>query len=215
MIRQGPWSHTIFQHVTRYPTSGNDLMWNETLGIGYLPSDGYDYGEEYWQKYQGYRDEFGHKLTQARATFMYKSGIDCDSCCDVGIGNGEFMQYVGCKGYDVNPNAVEWLKWVHSYGDPYAERFDVLTMWDVLEHIDDPGPLLARAEHVFTSLPIYADATECLASKHLRPHEHIWHFTDAGIKAFMRLHGFKFAYSDDIETRLGREGIMSYYFTKR
>src|ERR1017187_3224838 len=128
----------------------HDLVWCEH-GHGFLKSEGYDYGEEYWEKYQGYVNDLGHRLTAARIDFIKRNLGTLDGLCDVGIGSGEFVDKAKCKGFDVNPFAKEWLTRHENYGDPYAENFKALSFWDVLEHIEDPSPLLRKAEHVFIS----------------------------------------------------------------
>ena len=191
------------------------LQWVEDLGFGFLMSDGYDYGEEYWQKYQSYINDLGAQLSNARANFVLKNLGNYHDVCDVGVGSGQFVDTIKCKGYDVNPFANEWLKAHGYYADPYAENFNALCFWDVLEHIIDSSALLGSTEHVFVSVPIHVDLEACLASKHLRPGEHIWHFTDRGIKNFMALAGFECVDQSDFETKLGREDILSYFFKKR
>jgi len=197
--------------ISNYPY---DLVWNRSLEIGYLQSTGYDYGKEYWQKYQSYINDLGEKLSLGRAKFVIENIGSCEGLCDVGIGSGQFVDTVKCKGYDVNPFAKEWLKDHGNYADIYKETFSALSFWDVLEHIDDPSNLLEKTENIFVSVPIHKDINACLVSKHLRPSEHIWHFTDAGFKNFMSLYGFQCKDTSNFETVLGREDIMSYYFKK-
>jgi hypothetical protein len=190
------------------------LNWLTGIGIGHLKSDGYEYGEAYWEIYQKYGvGDVGEKLTQARINFVKKNLGSMTSLCDVGVGNGQFVDTVKCKGTDVNPVANEWLK-QHGYYVDDISPFQVLTFWDVLEHIEDPTDILKNAKHVFVSTPIYSDAAACLKSKHLKPGEHIWYFTDTGIKNYMDLFGFVCKDTSDCETQLGRESIMSYYFTR-
>jgi hypothetical protein len=140
-------------------------------------------------------------------------GVTFDDLCDVGVGSGQFVDTVKCKGTDVNEVANAWLK-EHGYYVDDATKFKSLTLWDVIEHIEDPTSLLVNAENVFISTPIYVDAENCLRSKHLKPGEHIWYFTDEGIKYFMSRLGFEIVAESDCETKLGRESILSYYFTK-
>lgn len=198
-----------------FPTAnGHPLLWRPDLGIGYLKSNGLSYEDNYWQKYQVYKaTELGRQLNAYRTSFVRRWLKEIDTLCDVGIGSGHFVEEYPCKGYDVNALAVEWLVKHDSYADPYDRRFDALSFWDVLEHIDEPAPLLT-VKHVFMSIPIHLDVHACLRSKHLRPDEHIWHFTHDGLELFMRLHGYELRFSDNGETKLGREDIMSYYFRR-
>ena len=202
---------TISVPIEGYPYP---LLWREDLGIGFLKSDGYDYGEDYWVKYQSYINDLGMKLSTARGAFVLNNLKTFNGLCDVGIGSGQFIEMVGCKGYDVNEFAVQWLKENDYYADVYKETFNALSFWDVLEHIEDPSELLNKTDKVFVSVPIHKDINACLASKHLRPAEHIWHFTNDGIKNFMRMFGYRAIASSNFETKLGREDIISYYFAK-
>lgn len=195
-------------------SNGNDLLWRDDLGIGYLKSNGYDYDQAYWDKYLGYRDGLGVSLTEERYKFALKHMSNTADVCDVGIGSGQFVERSGGHGFDINPVAQKWL-YAHGYfGDPYKHDFEALTMWDVLEHIDDPSPLLERHSLIITSLPIHSSLEGCLASKHLRPDEHIWHFTHEGIIKFMGLFGYECQDIADFETKLGRESIMTYCFKR-
>jgi len=190
------------------------LKWSSELEIGYLRSDGYEYGDEYWEKYQSYVNDFGIKLTSARVEFASRFLCPESALCDVGIGSGQFVEAMKCSGYDVNQHAVTWLIDKQRYADPHLVKFDTLTFWDVLEHVDDPSELLSRVKQVIISVPIHESLEACLKSKHLRPGEHIWHFTDKGIVNFMKLYGFKLRDKSNFETELGREDILSYCFER-
>jgi hypothetical protein len=199
-----------------YPTSnGYDLKWNPALGIGYLPTRGYEYDTEYWEHYSELSSTaIGVKLTAFRKSFVIDNLGGPGDLCDVGIGSGSFVKAMSCKGYDVNPHAKRWLEKNGSFGNPHERSFDTLTFWDVLEHIDDPTPLLVRPKHVFVSMPIFPDVAAVLASKHLKPDEHLWYYTEPGLKTFMKYFGFELVSKSDEETKIGRESIMAYFFTR-
>lgn len=195
----------------------NPLLWREDLGFGYLKSDGFVYDDDYWENYRRLSADptgIGAQLTSYRKSFVSKHLSDLSCHCDVGIGSGEFVEAARCWGYDVNPAAIKWLNDERRYGDPYQERFESLSFWDVLEHIDDPQPILEATDHVFVSLPIHQSLESCLTSKHLKPNEHIWQFTDRGFCNFMKLFGFSLVDKGDGETRAGREAIQTYYFNR-
>jgi hypothetical protein len=202
--------------VSVCPTSnGNPLIWRNDLGLGYLRSNGYIYAEDYWDKYHAYDNNgIGWKLTYFREAFVAKHMPNFDKVCDVGIGSGQFIKHVGAKGYDINYYAQKWLRESNHFGNPYEEQFEALTFWDVLEHLEDPTAILANTNNVFMSVPIHGTVRECMASKHLRPNEHIWHFTPKGVEFFMKYYGFELVDSSDGETKAGRESIMSYYFRR-
>ena len=141
---------------------------------------------------------------------------------DVGIGSGAFLsERLKCghrkdKGYDINVVGYHWLCKHGYWFNPYVASVDVATLWDVLEHIEDFGPLLANVRQwVFLAVPIFRDQEHALRSKHFRPDEHCWYFTAPGLQHVMGLHGFELKHSDDRESRRGREDILSFVFRRR
>lgn len=69
---------------------------------------------------------------------------------DIGLGTGEFLYYMGKKGWEVkgvepNPSARKYAKENYNLtvvdeteiGDLPTAHFDVITMWHVLEHVTD------------------------------------------------------------------------------
>jgi hypothetical protein len=161
----------------------------------------------------------GGALMQARCDLVERHyhGI----LCDVGIGSGAFVEarnqrFPGSTlGYDVNPAGRHWLHARQLWRDPHLEHVDAVSLFDVLEHIQDFRPLLANVRRwLFVSLPIFRDAEHALASKHFRPLEHSWYFTQAGLLSTLGALGFVCAEISDDETRLGREDILSFAFRR-
>ena len=107
----------------------------------------------------------GAALTQARIDLVRRH-FD-GQVVDIGIGGGRFVTESGAMGFDVNPEAVDWLKAQERYYDPYQHHAEAVTCWDSLEHIPEPEKLLDHVgEWLFVSMPIYKDQADCLASKH-------------------------------------------------
>lgn len=199
------------------------LFWFNLYGFGYLRNNAEDtdvYDSAYFQKYVVMADtDMGRNLTSARKKLCELVLKEYSTVCDVGIGCGNFVESMSeyeCKGFDVNTVAKEWLVERELYADPYSEKFDWLTLWDVFEHIDDIHSILkAPRRGVIMSIPIYKDFTHCTNSKHLRPNEHIWYFTHNGLIGLMKKAGYDLVYTDNRETVLGREDIISYIFKKK
>lgn len=191
------------------------LLWSEELGMGFHPRPPMDYSGPYFEKYQALDDTpMGEALTRARVEMVARH---CQSgVVDIGIGGGRFVTEADCWGYDVNAEAVAWLKARNRYFDIYANATEAICCWDSLEHIPEPEKLLAQVgEWVFVSMPIYQDSKDCLKSKHFKPGEHLWFFTDWGFINWMDRQGFEMMERNDIESKLGREEIMSYAFRRR
>ena len=81
---------------------------------------------------------------------------------DIGCGAGSFMQIANSFGYeatgiDISPTAAEICQSQGlnaSSGDflttAFSCRFDVITMWDVIEHLRDPRAVLHRASELLS-----------------------------------------------------------------
>ncbi|HAS0916750.1 methyltransferase domain-containing protein [Enterobacter asburiae] len=199
----------------------NGLVWLPELGIGRFPvPPERPYDSSYFAKYrQMAQTSMGIQLNAARIQLVARHHQG--KVLDVGIGSGQFVETrTDTWGYDVNPEGVAWLKaggrWANLY-EPHSPDgdFPALTFWDSLEHIDDPEAAVARAgQWVFVSLPVFKNAEHILTSRHYRKDEHIWYFTDEGIRRWFGVQGFVCAEHNTIESMLGRDGISSYAFRR-
>lgn len=192
------------------------LAWLPELGIGRYPvPKDRPYDADYFMRYQSMgKTLMGQQLTAARIEMVgrHYQGL----VLDVGIGSGQFVNSrPDTWGYDVNPAGIEWLKERGRWADLYHDRYPALSFWDSLEHIDRPDLAVARAEKwVFLSVPIFDGAEHILQSHHFRKDEHIWYFTDYGIKRWFDEQGFMCIEQNVVESQLGRNGIESYAFCR-
>lgn len=196
------------------PDSENGyLIWYPEYGYGRHTAPPMDYTQDYWASYQD-RDasDMGKALTCERIAMVERhySG----ELIDIGIGGGIFVDFMDCKGYDVNPKAVEWLESNNAYADPY-QGCEAITCWDSLEHIAEPEKLVESvAQWVFVSMPIYDSVEHCLESPHYKPGEHLWYWTHQGLIDWFGTLGFELIEENDIESQLGRREIYSYAFKR-
>jgi len=196
------------------------LTWWPEIGIGWYPVEAgiEPYDQEYFDRFdRDARTPLGRALMAARCEFVERHWQG--ALVDVGIGSGAFIGRRSHEratwGYDVNPAGIQWLMERKLFVDPYRCPFDAMTLWDVLEHIADFQPLLANARKwVFLSLPIFRDAEHVLRSKHFRPAEHVWYFTQPGLVYAMKLCGFELVAESNVETDLGREDIGTFAFRR-
>ena len=196
------------------------LAWWPEIGIGWYPVEAgiEPYDQEYFERF--HRDaqtQLGRALMAARCEFVerYWQG----ALIDIGIGSGAFIERRSHEratwGYDVNPAGIQWLMERKLFVDPYRCPFDAMTLGDVLEHIPDYPSLLANVgKWLFVSLPIFRDAEHVLRSKHFRPREHCWHFTQPGLVFAMKQCGFELVSESNVETELGREDIGTFAFRR-
>lgn len=193
-----------------------EMIWDQGKGYGYYPVDTVDwpYDESYFHKYQAYEHTaVGLRLNSFRTNLALQIP---GTKCDVGIGSGYFVKNFPQEmfGFDVNPYGVEWLKENNCWANPYEKEHDLLTFWDSFEHIPNHTRLLKMTKRCLISLPIFRDHKHALSSKHFRKDEHYWYFTSFGIDRYMELHGFKLLAEYDTESKLGREGILTFDFAK-
>ncbi|MFC0710715.1 class I SAM-dependent methyltransferase [Azorhizophilus paspali] len=190
------------------------LLWSEELGMGWHGRRPMDYSGPYFQKYQALdATPMGEALTRARVEMVRRHTQI--SPVDIGIGGGRFVLAVGGMGFDVNPEAVAWLKKRDRYYDLYQHHAEAITCWDSLEHIPEPERLLDHVgEWVFVAMPVYKDAKHCLASKHYKPAEHLYYFSLHGLIGWCARQGFGCVEINEKESELGREGITSFAFRR-
>lgn len=197
------------------------LKFNNTLGIGFInpPENSTEiYDEDYWNRYRAMiNTEIGKNLTQCRIDIANNFNVIPLRLLDVGIGNGDFVDKFGCYGTDVNPHAIKYLKQNRKFIDIDNEKYmwEWMSFFDVLEHIVDASSILSKVEKIIMSVPIHNNLDSLLVSKHLRPEQHFWHFTVHGLIYYMGLFGFNCKYYSTIESKLGRESIGSFVFTRK
>jgi hypothetical protein len=190
------------------------LLWLPEFGIGYYPVEDQPYDEQYWQKYLAMEQtDIGKTLNQARVNMVKE--YDWNEIIDIGIGSGAFIkEFSNAYGFDINPNAIEWLKKNNKWKEP--SNVDAMSFWDSLEHIHNPTELLGNIKkYAFVSCPIYTDKDHILRSKHFRPDEHCWYWTYEGLIKFMSNFGFYLLEYSNIETLIGREDIGSFIFKRK
>ena len=198
-----------------------ELCWCFKQGIMYQAdmSQSVEYGEDYFNKYVGYEQtDISFKLNHFRTKITEKY---CSSILDIGVGSGEFIKNsrIQTLGYDINPKAAEWLKEKNIFLDPYKCEIETcgLCFWDSIEHIPNPGGILSlvkQKQYVFISIPIFNDLQKIKTSKHYRPNEHYYYFTENGMINYMKDSNFNLVEIDDSETKAGREDIKTFVFIK-
>lgn len=206
--------------IAGYPHEiDGDLALCREHGLAYqrdmTPSAHYD--AAYYAKCHSYEgQEIATKINAGRVA-MVNARVGGNRVLDVGIGSGEFIKNrPNTFGVDVNPVAIEWLK----RNDLWADRFEEFagyTFWDVIEHVPAPGVYFRRIQlgaFLFTSIPIVYGLGAIRLSKHYRPGEHLYYFTEAGFVRWMEAHGFLLLSASTFEIDAGRESIHSFAFKR-
>lgn len=175
------------------------------------------YDDAYFNKCAGYEgQEICERINAGRVALVgkhYGNGL----ALDIGIGSGEFIRKRQFTyGVDVNPAGIRWLLRNGLYADD-VETFHCFTLWDVIEHLRTPAEYFDRmpiGSYLFTSIPIFKDLRRIRESKHYRPFEHLYYWTEEGFIQWMKLHGFKHLETQDFESQAGRDSILSFAFHK-
>lgn len=175
-------------------------------------------GENYFDHYRAFEGhEIARMLYAGRVALVDKYVGQDASVLDVGIGSGEFITSRGNTfGCDVNPKAIAWLKQNNKLGRDFGE-FGAFTFWDVLEHVENPDEYFSRMPErsfLFTSLPIFSDLAKVRESKHYKPGEHLYYWTEQGFVEWMRHYRFRLLERSDFETQAGRDSVLSFAFVR-
>lgn len=156
------------------------------------------------------------------------------SVLEIGYGTGTFVEaaritgVADCAGCDITrfplPEGVRFVDW----DEALAGSWDLVAMFDVLEHIPDLG-FLARlqARHLAIAVPhcrwreLGADGDAWFRTWRMRlPNEHLHHFDRQSLVALLAHHGFECVtlngFEDGIRLRPGEGGpnILSGFFRK-
>jgi hypothetical protein len=130
-------------------------------------------------------------------------------------------------GYDINTYSRDELDNLQIiYFNPFYDtnrdelRFiNIFTFFDTIEHLAEPWhifDLIPDGAIVIVSIPIFKDISVdgIKSSKHYRPNEHFWYFTERGFKSFMAYHKLMCLGVYNYEIQAGREDIYTFVFKK-
>ena len=148
------------------------------------------YGRDYLREYQARAaTPLGKRIYQARWDLV-SQWANGGALLDYGCGSGAFHMgappYFQATGFDINP----YCDWT----GPIPMQLDVLTMWDVIEHLPDPyQPLKLGAQWVFLSTPNIDNSGDVVRDwKHFKPGEHLHYFNLKSLKAVLACAGYDY-----------------------
>lgn len=202
--------------------SNRDLLYNSTNSIAFLPSwSPFLYNGNYLRHYAELEIHGkAVELNLQRLAFTEKH-IQGATMVDIGSCYGTFLrernrQYPGSTfGWDVIPQVQRKLKASGLWWPIEQDKALYASMWDVIEHEHVPYRYLKNVSRgVFISTPIYEDLLKVEDSKHFKPGEHIWYFTEKGLLLFMERLEFALRDSNTLEQDFGRVDIRTYFFER-
>ncbi len=212
--------------IARFPgVADRDLVVCEAHGVAYqadMAAERVPYGAEYLAKVQAYEGSpIATRVNAGRIAMLRRHLPAGGSVLDWGAGSGEFVRDARAAGFtaagfDVIAETRAALAAAGAFSDDPA-RFDGLTLWDTLEHLEAPDAVLSRVgwgAAVFVSLPIFRSLAQIRESRHYRPGEHLYYFTAPGFAYWMALWGFRLLESSAHEIRAGRDSIGAFAFRR-
>ena len=126
---------------------------------------------------------------------------------DVGAGRGRFVESALAEGYDARgiepfaPSTAVVKRASVEEAEIWPGTFDAITVWHVLEHLDDPGAALSRISSwlrpgglVLVGVPNLDSLQARVGGErwyHLDVPRHRVHFTPAGIEELLHASGFE------------------------
>lgn len=184
------------------------------------------YDDQYYESYAKLEDsKIAMDLNRERTQLVDRNVGEDGLILDIGIGSGAFIKHRNngrgrvTFGTDINDKAIGWLKAQRLY--VYRRNWDMFKgycFWDSLEHMPDASEYFDRinpGKYVFISMPIYGeDLDRVPQSKHFKPGEHLYYFSDKGLKDWMAYHGFDFLEKSTHEKLAGRNRIYQYVFRR-
>jgi predicted RNA methylase len=201
-----------------------DLVLCEARGVAYQRDSRagrVSYDRSYYDKVCAYEGTPIARAVNAGRVALLRNWGKPGRLVDWGAGSGEFVRAARAAGYEafgyeVLADAAAVLKAAHMWEENFT-TYDQVTLWDVLEHLDDPGLLLRSVKKgalLLVSLPIFASLDAIRRSKHYRPGEHLHYWTRAGFVAWMALYNFRLLEESDHEVAAGREEIGAFAFRR-
>lgn len=202
-----------------------DLMLCESRGIAFqrdMKAGRVPYDADYLAKIDAYEGtEIAKEVNAGRCAMLTRVLPVKATVLDIGAGSGAFVRAAkasgfNASGWDVIPDAVARLLQGGAYADDPA-TFDAVTLWDTLEHMEDPELRLRQVRKgafLFASIPVFDDLTRIRESKHYRPGEHLYYWTAGGFIAWMALYGFRWLEGSNHEIEAGRENIGAFSFCR-
>ena len=187
-----------------------------------MTSQRVEYGPEYLAKVQAYEgSEIAAKVNAGRCALLARHLPAGGRVLDWGAGSGAFMRAARAAGFEVHgfdviEETARWLRATGAYSDNPG-RFDAVTAWDVLEHLEDPAGLLAHLRPgalLLVSIPVFSDLRRIRASRHYRPGEHLYYWTVAGFVEWMGARGFSLLEESAHEVAAGRDSIGAFAFRR-
>lgn len=179
--------------------------------------EGYDNGSFFYiegnEKY--YLNDSNIMSMRLKLDWVTKFSKEGGKLLDAGANFGHFLHVANDKfdaqGVEISSHAVEWSKnnlgvnnvreLIEDLPATYRSSYDVVTMWDTIEHLPSWRPALESVAKAlkpkglfFLSTPNASSAIACLLGKHwyhLHPSEHLHLFSKKNLTKILNRFGFE------------------------
>lgn len=142
------------------------------------------YNKSYFDRYvERGKTSIGKEIYDERWKLIKKYCCKEKTVLDYGCAAGSFLKGSSngfiVSGYDINPYSP--------YHTQINGQYDILTMWDVIEHLKEPSnPILHyKPKYIFLTTPNLHKEVDFKTWKHNRPQEHLHYFNEATITKFL------------------------------
>lgn len=135
-------------------------------------------------------------IMRRRWTLVLKHQNGYKSLLDYGAATGAFLDHsmrpenLAVGGYDINPAAKKYLQYPKGIYPP-----DILTMFDVLEHLTAPLDLFRFVSPKLLVVTVpnvnFVVNSELPNWRHFKPGEHLHYFSNASLAALFERAGYK------------------------
>lgn len=139
-----------------------------------------------------YLDDANMLSAGMKASLVEKYVPKLNQLLDVGANYGHFLKAVqsiyNARGFEISPEAVAWsiqnfgvdnqVGSVYEMPENLSGPFDVVTCWDVIEHLDDPGKALEKIRERIKSEGLLFLSTPDAGSFIARIMGRTWHYLD-------------------------------------
>ena len=202
----------------------------DKFGVHQVDHKPFVYDKDYAGIYDSHEYVRGSEILQAmRYGFICSAhGRPINSIMEVGYGNGAFIKFVKRMNHSLIINAYD-VTGVHIDGIFIQDRIvnaDVITFWDVIEHIPDLSFIKDLPhETICISLPYCHFMTEGKEwfendYPHIKPDEHLHHFNELSLSFLMDSLGWTSTaianHEDGIrKTKHGLWNILSMAFKRK
>lgn len=185
--------------------------------IKQIESKPYNYDIDYSDSRYSHFNDRGNILNLRLGYVIGSTGEVPKSLMDVGYGNGDFLEACqGCikelYGNDIQP-AYPLGTGITFVEDITSQYADVITFFDSLEHFTDIEFVKdLKCKYVVISLPWCVNGLDDAwfeTWKHRKPDEHLYHFTEKSLQAFMDRQGYDMVNYCNLEDKIRIDKVLT------